>query len=242
METPENGKHEVFCFHQTGQHHMDEGKDCEDVSVIVTRANYCFYGLADGQSGKRYCREGGRAVLMAVSDFLEQKGIHNLCQYEFLDEVQYELIKVIRETLSTLGKSYGTDSLLDFSSTLVVFAMDPHAKEYITVHIGDGAIIAVSKDNTLEVVSGPENGVIDKYTWLTTSRDAMYHIRIRRECINTIRRIAMVTDGATMLIRGRAIAKNAESLLIEGTVKDFESEIFSAHPQDDASCILVVLE
>lgn len=239
-KTTENNK--VYCFHQTGRCHINEGKDCEDVSAVVTREDYCFCGLADGQTGKKYCREGGRAVLMAVSDYLEQKGIHNLFQYEYLDELQFELIKVIRNTLSTLGKSYGMDYSLEFSSTLVVFAMDRNMKEYFTVHIGDGAIIAVSNDNTLEVISGPENGVIDKYTWLTTSRDAMYHIRIRRERINTIRRIVMVTDGATMLIRGKAIAKKAENLLIEGTPKEFKDLVLHNYSQDDASCVLMDLE
>lgn len=240
-ETPENNGHNVFCFHQIGQQHLLDGMECEDVSLIIERDSYCFYGLADGQSGKKYCRDGGKAVLTAVSAFLEGKGVHCLNQYEYTDELQYELIRVIRGTISSLSDQYQADSL-EFSSTIVGFAADYRTGEYITVHIGDGAAIAISCDGSPLLLSAPENGITNYYTWLTTSRDAMHHMRIRHGNIDKMKRIVMVTDGATMICRGKEIAKKAEPLLIAAEPRtELENAIRSHCPQDDASCILADL-
>lgn len=81
----------IVCFHQTGTHHIQEGSDCEDVSVVIEQADFRFWGLADGQSEKEYCKTGGRAVLYAVAAHLQKKGLHTLAQHGYLDEVQYEL-------------------------------------------------------------------------------------------------------------------------------------------------------
>lgn len=232
----------VACFHQTGQCHIREGIDCEDVSVIVEKGAYRFYGLADGQSGKRYCKLGGEAVLNAVSLYLEKKGVHSIWQNEYEDEIQYELVKVVRDTISQLSKEYGS-SPEEFASTMVVIAIDTAEKLYATIHLGDGGIIGIGgKDQKPCLLSAPENGISLRYTWLTTSSSAMTHIRLHTGSLEDLSRIIMITDGATMFLRGKSIVKQSEEFLCcQKSSREFAQMIQDSAPQDDASCLIIDL-
>lgn len=234
----------VYCFQKKGQHHIEENTECEDVFLIFANEKWGFWGLADGQSNKSHCKDGARAVLTVVSNFIEEKGINYLFQCEFLDELQLELIKVIRGALFTLKRDFQVDDLNEFASTMVVLVINYETKAYMTIHIGDGAIITVTNENEIETVSRPENGILDRYTWLTTSEDAAYHIRIERKSINQIKHFVLITDGATMVFRDRRITSKARKILTydgAATATGLEKLILSSASQDDASCILIEL-
>lgn len=63
----------IVCFHQTGTHHIQEGSDCEDVSVVIEQADFRFWGLADGQSEKEYCKTGRQGrTLCGCCPFAEE--------------------------------------------------------------------------------------------------------------------------------------------------------------------------
>ena len=224
----------LLCFHQTGR-----GKtQCEDVSYVVERDRFGFYGLADGQSGKLYCRIGGRAVLEAVAAFLEKKGVGQIIHSAFIDEVQYELARAIRDTLSALSKRYGADAA-DFASTVVAFATDPDTKEYVTVHLGDGVIIGVDKSRTSFMISPPENGITLQYTYLTASASSQ-HIRIGKGRASDLARLVLMTDGATAFARGRTISQRGKALLEGlGSHDEIKRCLQNSAPVDDASCIIV---
>ena len=228
----------IVCFHQTGTHHIQEGSDCEDVSVVIEQADFRFWGLADGQSEKEYCKTGGRAVLYAVAAHLQKKGLHTLAQHGYLDEVQYELIRVIRDSLTALSKEYRADPS-EFASTLLAFAQDPVTQEYIAVHLGDGNILALDQDNHISVLSGAENGITHEYTWLTASANSMQHLRIQQGTTTDIKRLVMVTDGATVLCCGCNIVAHENILTAADACSRIPGMIRQSAPEDDASCIIV---
>ena len=228
----------IVCFHQTGTHHIQEGSDCEDVSVVIEQVDFRFWGLADGQSEKEYCKIGGKTTLHAVADYLQKKGLHSLVQHGYLDEVQYELIRVIRNSLDALSKEYQV-APSEFASTLLVFAQDPVTQEYIAVHLGDGNILALDQDNHISVLSGAENGITHEYTWLTTSANSMQHLRIQQGTTTDIKRLVMVTDGATVLCCGCNIVAHENILTTADACSRIPGMIRQSAPEDDASCIIV---
>jgi len=166
----------IVCFHQTGTHHIQEGSDCEDVSVVIEQADFRFWGLADGQSEKEYCKTGGRAVLYAVAAHLQKKGLHTL---------------------------------------------------------------ALDQDNHISVLSGAENGITHEYTWLTTSANSMQHLRIQQGTTTDIKRLVMVTDGATVLCCGCNIVAHENILTAADACSRIPGMIRQSAPEDDASCIIV---
>lgn len=236
-----NEQTSVLCFSETGQRHLNEGSDCDDVFYTVENSDLRFFGLADGQSGKRLCRIGGLVVLKAIARYLSDKKLEALIQYEYMDEIQYELMRTIRQTLSALALEYDAE-ITDFSSTIVVMAIDPKTKRYLIVHLGDGAVIGVKKDTDTIVLSAPENGILQEYTWLTTSADALSHLRLWRGSTEVLDRVILSTDGVKMLWRGGYISKTAVSLLCDPEWPEaIMHAVRQSRPQDDASCIIVDL-
>lgn len=231
----------VLCFTQIGQCHIQDKMECEDVCVTVENQRFQFLGLADGQSGKKYCKLGAKAALTAIAQYVENKTVQNLMKYRYLDEIQYEIVQIIRGTLALLAKENDCD-ISELSSTIVATVIDKDTKNYLIIHLGDGAVVGVKKEEQVVMLSAPENGITQQYTWLTTSLDAMHHLQITRGSTKELKRMVLMTDGVTMLCRGRRITKKAEQLLCE--VDDSMAiidEIKNGKPQDDASCIIVDL-
>ena len=239
MYISDKGCYPVKCFSQTGQYHIADKLPCEDVYTTRYEGPFHFYGLADGQSGKRFCAVGGQTVLTAIAQYVKDKTISHLCSYAYIDELQYELIRMIRSTLSKLSEEYHAD-ISEFSSTIIAVEIDANTKDYLIIHLGDGSVVGITKENSAVMLSAPDNGITNQYTWLTTSTDAMKHLRIYKSSIENLKRIVLLTDGATMLCRGRNMAKKAEPLLCD---LDNPSNILQAiqqgNPVDDASCIVV---
>lgn len=237
----DKGCYPVNCFSQTGQHHIADKLPCEDVYITRCEGPFRFYGLADGQTGKRFCAVGGQKVLTAIAQYVEDKTIPHLCHYEYIDELQYELIRVIRSTLSKLSEEYHTD-ISEFSSTIIAMAIDANTNDYLIIHLGDGSVVGINSENSTVMLSAPDNGITSQYTWLTTSTDAMKHLRIYKGSIEELKRIVLLTDGATMLCRGRNVAKKAEPILCDlDDPGNILKEIRHGNPLDDASCIVVDL-
>lgn len=109
---------------KTGQQHEQENTACEDVCVSVETEQLRFYALADGQSGKSYCREGAQAVLHALAAYIRRTTVAALLRQSYEDEVQYALTRVIRSTIEELSESYQAEAAA-FSSTVVALAVDP---------------------------------------------------------------------------------------------------------------------
>jgi serine/threonine protein phosphatase PrpC len=239
MNSIDKEQTDVLCFSQTGKSHMEDGLACEDVSFTAQTANFLFFGLADGQSGKRFCTVGGRAVLKAIAQYIADKTIRLLAKSVYPDEIQYELIRVIRGTLSGLSQAYQED-ITAFSSTIVAVAVDTDSKDYLAIHLGDGAILGVKRETGAFMLSAPENGITHQYTWLTTSPNALRHLRIYRGSVKNLERLILLTDGATMLCRGGNIAKKAKPVLCDLSKPEaIANAIRKGKPLDDASCIVV---
>ena len=149
----------------------------EDVTMVMEEKNFCFYGIADGQSRKTHCVDGAAASLTAVAEYMKTKGIEKLQQARYFDETQYELIKAIRRELECQASKFDVN-IAEFGSTLLCLAVDPMIGSYVLIHLGDGRAVGEGKDGVIRNLSCPENGVCLNQTWLTTSIDAVKHIRI----------------------------------------------------------------
>ena len=228
----------VFQFSMTGRRHRAENMPCEDSCLIIEKNYFQFYGLADGQSGKRFSKIGGQTVLTAVASYLETKGIQALIQYRYKDEIQYDLTHIIRNTISRLGLEYNTAEK-EFSSTVVAVAVNPEAGIYMTVHLGDGGIIGLNQDDDLTFLSSPENGITRCYTWLTTSADSMLHLRIGFGQMDKYKKVLLFTDGASAVCYGKNIMPELKTLLADcdepGALIRYLRE---SNPDDDASIVV----
>ncbi|MEG1991104.1 MAG: protein phosphatase 2C domain-containing protein [Christensenella sp.] len=232
----------VTCLIQPGKRHLSQAIECEDTTFFIETPTLRYYGLADGQSGKQYCKIGGESVLKSIASYIKGKGLTQLHSYGHTDEIQYEITKLMRCIISELSVKHSAKAA-EFSSTVVVFALNPQTREYMYVHLGDGGIIGKKRSNSLSLISAPENGITTQYTWLTTSLNALLHLKVGFGNIDYYDRILLFTDGASAICRGKNIPKAASRLILgENNHDDIARYIEQSNPHDDASCIIIDFE
>lgn len=230
----------AFLVQKTGRAHLQRGEACEDVALVRETAQFCFYGIADGQSRKTHCAAGAQRSLELVARYLEEKGVDDLSAYPYEDEIQYELIRGIRSSIRELAEESGAEGE-EFSSTLLALAFHPESGAYAAVHLGDGCLIGVPHEGAPAVLSPPDCGALPHQTWLTTSGGALMHLRLAFGDARRYRRFALFSDGADFVCSGKRLTRDGLALLQSGTREDFGTLWENAAPRDDASCLAVDL-
>lgn len=238
MEYVNNPDNTSTLLSVPGCRNRERKAKCEDTALFEETGTLKFFGLADGQTGKAHCREGGLEALRAVFRYIAEKGITQMMQYEHVDEIQYEIIKLVRKSITELATAEHAEKS-EFASTLVVFAYDTQTGNSISVHLGDGGIIGNKTGGEIRMISSPENGLTANYTWLTTSREALMHLRIGFGSIREYKRILLITDGASAIARGKNLTERAKGIIGNGSREDIAAFLEESNPVDDASCIVM---
>ena len=229
---------EYVCIGRAGTMHLRKGLDGQDAFFYARDGTRQFFGLADGQTGTKYGAQGGREALAVLFESLRQKSIAELRHCSYQDELRYELMHGVRRKLDELAQRYGVGAE-EFSSTFMVLMLDSSTGEYMTLHLGDGMILAISREHSdmgRTLLSRPENGITSQYTWFTTTDNALLHLRIGFGCAEQYKRIVLLTDGAYLLSNW-----DAGGLLTSGSPADIWFKINKMKPEDDASCLLIDL-
>lgn len=88
-----------------------------------------FVGVADGQSLKHFSVQGGKLSLLKVAEYFRDRRVEVL-KNKYVDEIQYELIHLIRESLNNEANRNNAD-IEEFSSTLCSISIDKESGEFI---------------------------------------------------------------------------------------------------------------
>lgn len=224
-----------------GGNHADGCAQNEDVIQKKGYGGTMIYGLADGQSGRKYCVKGGEEILKAVMRYVGKNPVAFLTQRQYADEISYEIMKIIRETLDRLSEEYETDKN-EFSSTLLLAALDLDTGEYMVIHLGDGCVVGLTKEDEIRMVSAPDNGITTKYTWVTASENALKHLRVGFGDLNNYKRLFILSDGMECICQGKRITQTGKKLIQEGKASEIQECMERREPRDDATCIMIELE
>lgn len=227
-----------MLFQQTGSQNRRQGKPCEDVIFVKETSDLYFWGLADGQSGTRCGALGAEACLKALERFIREIGLNTLLDHPFPDELPCILMRTMRGSILSLCRSQSGD-FHDYASTVLAMALDPVTGRYVLVHLGDGCAVSVRKDQSLVMLSASDNGPLPHHTWLTTSGNAVNHLRLRFGGISGNTRVILMTDGAKKLSNGKNIPRQAREKITHGTQMDLISYLSQSDPIDDTSCIVL---
>lgn len=221
-----------------GSRHRQNQHPCEDVVLVRATQDYLFCGLADGQSGTRYGAEGGRVCLNAVFDHIALEGIKSFFDAPFPDELPCAIVKSFRGKLLPLAKKRSV-SLREFASTLLAIIIDLKTGKYMLIHLGDGSAISIPNTGEPTVISVPDSGLSSYHTWLTTSDNAVSHLRVRFGSLDNRKRILIITDGATCFCKNRDIPWRIKDLLKNGSQQEICEYLMLSEPIDDATCIVL---
>lgn len=238
LNTDNDSPNPVFIQVQSclipGTRHRQTCAPCEDVVHIREHPDCCFFGLADGQTGKPYGARGGTACLQAAAGFVEQWGVSHLAEYLFPDELSCLLLKEMRSSLCSMARQQG--AFTDYSSTLLAAAIDQNTGQYVLLHLGDGCIAGLRQDGTAALLSAPDTGISRYQTWLTTSAQAASHLRIHFGSVVGLKKILLLTDGGAPFYRGKNLTRQGRDLM-NLSQEDLAKTLAALNCRDDIGCI-----
>lgn len=214
---------------------------CEDILLCEKSDDLVFCGIADGQSNKKYCREGAKIALDTAKDYMlrEQDSLtdgRNNDRYN--DEMQSELLCEIRKRIRDHAAGTGAD-MADYASTLCCILCNLVTKTFSCIHLGDGRIAGISKEKKIQTLSAPENGPIKNYTYLTTTDGAMSHVHFHFGDLHRFQHLILLSDGAERLFRTLRLNKILCDEILLRDEKSFPEYFREKNFTDDASIIIL---
>lgn len=236
-------------FQRTGNYHYRNKQLSEDITFTRETEDLYIFGMADGQSGKRFCRLGAKkTLLVAARMLLLQCGlIGELCSAKadagevrdgFREELGSELAVQLRKQACRLrGVPYQPDERYDeLASTLMMLVVEKKTGHALALNLGDGLICGRRKDGTVEVLLPPERSrLIPHATFLNTSAFLPWHIRLLPVHTEAYSDLLLLSDGVTVCGELRPKAEAAIS------TQNWD-ELLPADAADDATVLVGTLK
>lgn len=211
---------------------------CQDVTFFHQQQDLLFAGIADGKTDAPYGSEGGYAALQAVADHIAKAGLDAFWDVPFPDVLPSSVTAVFRQKLQDMAVARQA-SFQDFASTLLLLTLDLKTGRYLSVHLGNGCVLRVSPSEEIGFISPPEYGLTVYHTWLTTSQNAISHLRLSSGNIESKKRILLLSNGADCLCRHGSVPLRARSAIVQNSPEALHSCLSKSNPEDDASCVLL---
>lgn len=168
-----------------------EQENCKDVCQFKDLENATIISLADGVSSKKRATLGASKVQTDIALMLaNETELSNLSD----EQIGYRIANTICKSIDCLAENKKCEKT-DFASTLMMGIFPEQADFYWTIHIGDGIIGIVDKNEDIKVLSAPQNGITKQYTYTTVSKDLFKKIRVKK--YNERGSVFFMTDGIT---------------------------------------------
>ncbi len=133
-----------------GVSHKKTNKKCEDAVLTLKKDKFIFLGVSDGAGSVKSAYTASWIVLHLLALEFEEK----LEEYLDSKNISKKILSFLETRLMFLAK-YTKLEFEELSSTLI-FALILEDK-YIIGHIGDGIVVNIDQDNSLNILSKPEN-------------------------------------------------------------------------------------
>lgn len=217
-------KYEIYT--QTGVLHASQGKENQDSVRVVENCDCLFCILSDGAGSSEFAKQASNATVDEAACYLKRCSSDLFDEQAQIERVKKELVYNIQQALFEKTKNHNAD-LSDMMCTLLIIGIDKKNKRYITIHVGDG-LIAKMKNNKVDIISYPENGITKQYTYFVNSPDVFKHLRVSS---------GKYTDDELFFVSTDGCFENCNSS------KEYKKRIleigFSTRYQDDATyCII----
>jgi len=146
--------------------------------------------LADGAGSCRYAAEGAELACARIHEYM-RINFTRAAAPENLWEMRSFIARDLKFALETLATTLDCN-VSEVGSTLLYAGTN--SEKLVTVHLGDGCIYGICK-NEVRVISAPENGRSEQFTYLTTSPGACLKIRVQVFPINEFQVVCLCSDG-----------------------------------------------
>lgn len=213
-------KYKIASAITQGVSHQKTNKKCEDAVLTLRNDKFIFLGVSDGAGSKKEAYKASWIVLHLLAQEFEEK----LEEYLDSKDITKKVLSFLETHLMFLAK-YTKLEFEELSSTLI-FALILE-DEYIIGHIGDG--IVINQDNSLNILSKPENFEFCNETVFVNTLSCKSRLRIYRGNIAEIQNgLLLCSDGVEDAIYDYKEDKVASVCLqMIGWLDNYDEEIVS---------------
>ena len=149
----------TVLYKETGIRHIEHTKNCEDnVFRYITENGITSIALSDGAGSYKYAEKGSEITARMAATFMSEKfeRLYSLDNETIADYVIHEVLIPLKEEAEKQ-----CEDIIEFSATLLCTVFHPDGR-YLILHVGDGAVVGLNKNNECEVISiyehdGPAN-------------------------------------------------------------------------------------
>ncbi len=163
----------TVLYKEAGTRHLDHNKNCEDnVFRYTSESGITSVAVSDGAGSYKYAEKGSEITSHVAATFMADKfeRLYRLDKETVADYVIHEVLIPITEEAEELG-----EDIIEFSATLLCTAFHPDGR-YLILHVGDGAVVGLAKDNECKVISIYEHDGPANQTTFVTAPDTKYFI------------------------------------------------------------------
>lgn len=172
-----------------GQGHLQKSIPCQDRTYTLMEKDVNVISLADGAGSCKFSHFGAQVVTQITCENMVKifDDLYNMNE----SQIQETIIEFVLKKLKTKASELETN-IIDFSSTLLFVAIKNN--KYIAGHIGDG-IIGYLSNESIDILSYPDNGEYANSTYFVTKSDARKYLRIYRGELTDITGFILISDG-----------------------------------------------
>lgn len=190
--------------------------------------------IADGVNSKKLSKLGAMEVQNKLVEYTK-----SALDTELLDVValRIKFTMIIKETLHDLSKR-DNEVLTEYASTLIFLVILKNQSKGICVHIGDGILISQDENHDVNILSYPQNGISEEYTYTTVYKNLYDVLNINVIPLNKMYNIYMMSDGAANPFYKKCrFTQKGKNILISG-LEDVKKSLESI-ATDDYSVIQI---
>jgi hypothetical protein len=179
-----------------GSGHVPTSTPCQDAHGYRVTDDYAIAVIADGLGSADQSEKGAHLAVETTLDLLD-KALRTMTPSapEAWTETLKAAFDLSRQKLESVAERSGLP-LREYGTTLIAVAV---TLDWIAIgHLGDGAVVVLSDQDSVETISAPQHGEYANEVVPLTALDALASVRftVRQQ---TIKAAALLTDGLQSL-------------------------------------------
>ncbi|MCR5348228.1 MAG: protein phosphatase 2C domain-containing protein [Bacilli bacterium] len=201
----------LFAKSSVGYSHLDEGKPCQDASLLYQEGELSLIAVADGHGGASYIRSdrGSKFACQAVQEVFSSIGpeetiypnkikLQILCAWNALVERDYGAHPFGEEEFAKLDEDERQDLVSRperaYGTTLMGAAKI--GKRWVVAHIGDGESLVYKDGKVSPCFDDDDDEPVANVTYSMCNEDVLSHLKLGVIPLEYADFVLLCTDGA----------------------------------------------